>query len=456
MYCETPNIILSKTLYRIMNKFGRKCVYTDGHVIYPLRGRLPSPTAVGATLDNYKDWNVLTEDGELIPIFVAVPCGKCILCREKKSKEWTTRANCETATATYPPVFVTLTYDDAYLPKDGVCKEHLQKFIKRFRENWCRMYKTERLNLRYFACAEYGSKRGRPHYHLQLWNVPNGGEHDLLALRKINACVSRSWSEPCSEEEYHTLQEQHQCYFDGRYYKKFGRIDVSPDRGNSAAYCMKYMRKPKDVPPQWTQPTFYLSSRRNGGIGMLYLNKLIDSIREQEPAITKLPLPNGTYSLPRSFKDKLFPSLSMIIPCHIRCQLVRFEKIFRVLETKSISDEFCDLIKYMRDSLREHYGQSYDFVQQSEHLYHDDGELLRIKKGWITYDGLNSLYEKMYICFVQCFDFQPDRKRLDYYIFLKDKRQEILNKCQFPDVDILFERYKILNKINKNRLREYF
>lgn len=458
MYCEKPNIILSKTLYRVFSKLGRKCVYTDGVSIYPIIGKLPSPASVGATMDNYKNWSVLTEDGELIPMFFPVPCGKCLLCRDKKAKEWSTRATCESATATYPPVFVTLTYAPWSLPSDGLQKDHLQKFIKRFRENWCRMYGNERLDLRYFACGEYGSKYGRPHYHLLFWNVPNDTKNEGVQMRMIESCVKKSWCEPVTKDEYFAVPLKYidcRYKFEDRYYRLFGRIEVTADRGSSGAYCMKYMRKPKDVPLQWSQPTFYLSSRRSGGIGMRYLDNIIESIRTQKPAETKLLTPAGEFSLPRSFKDKIFPSLSIIIPVHVRCQLVRFDKIYRLLKTKWIDSDF-HMIEAMYDSLRQHYGRAYDYIVQSEHLYHGKDDLIQLPRGYVNFTQCEKLYNKAVVSFVQCYEWQPDTKRIEYFLFLKEKRNEILAKFRFPEIDVSYEVYKVRQRLRDCQRKEVF
>lgn len=460
MYCQKPNIILSKTLYRHY-MFGRKMIYTDGESVYQLHGKLPSPTAVGATLDNYKNWSILTEDGELIPMFVTVPCGKCILCREKKAKEWSTRATCETAAATYPPVFVTLTYSDGYLPYDGVQKDDVQRFLKRFRENWYRRY-NQRLNLRYFAAAEYGDseKTARPHYHFLLWNIPHQGESDILGLKRIYEVIARSWSEPCSEKWYRSLPRKRykflQLDYDGRHYVLFGKIDLSADRGLSAPYCMKYMRKPKDVPFKWTQPTFYLSSRRNGGIGVPYLNKQMESLRRC-PATTTLEVPYQLtvqkYSLPRVFKDKLFPSLSCLLPIHVRCSIARFEELYYQL--KDAHECEFDMLSSMRESLREHYGRCYDFINQSERLYQKES-LCKIPKGYLNYYQRMDLFRQLQILYVQLYDFQPNTNALERFIGLKDKRSELLAKLVVPDIDIDYEVHRIKNKIHKSRLRAVF
>lgn len=59
--------------------------------------------------------------------------------------------------------FITLTYDDAHLPKDGsLCYRDFQLFMKRLR-------KCIRVPVRFFMCGEYGETTNRPHYHVLLF-----------------------------------------------------------------------------------------------------------------------------------------------------------------------------------------------------------------------------------------------------------------------------------------------
>lgn len=60
--------------------------------------------------------------------------------------------------------FLTLTYDDKYLPADySVSLDHYQKFLKRLRESVGN-------KIRFFGCAEYGDEENRPHYHFLIFN----------------------------------------------------------------------------------------------------------------------------------------------------------------------------------------------------------------------------------------------------------------------------------------------
>ena len=103
-----------------------------------------------------------------------VSCGQCMPCRINRRTEWQTKLMLEWKT--FPDaVFVTLTYAPEYLPhgdffKGGnLDKEHLQKFLKRFRFNYQSAY--GRTMIRHFAVGEYGDKSQRAHYHLILFNV---------------------------------------------------------------------------------------------------------------------------------------------------------------------------------------------------------------------------------------------------------------------------------------------
>jgi hypothetical protein len=61
--------------------------------------------------------------------------------------------------------FITLTYEDDYLPKEGLVKEHFQQFMKRLR------WKYDGKRFKFYAVGEYGTDFGRPHYHSLLFGL---------------------------------------------------------------------------------------------------------------------------------------------------------------------------------------------------------------------------------------------------------------------------------------------
>jgi len=106
---------------------------------------------------------------------MVVPCGRCIGCRLDYAGMWAMRCVKE-ASLHEENTFLTLTYDEDSCPyssipdPDGVVKptlkpSHLRDFWKRLRKE----IGNERF--RYYACGEYGERRGRPHYHAIVFGI---------------------------------------------------------------------------------------------------------------------------------------------------------------------------------------------------------------------------------------------------------------------------------------------
>lgn len=114
---------------------------------------------------------------QVVSDFVEIPCGKCIGCRLKYSRDWADRCSIE-AKEYAENYFVTLTYDEEHVPlsdyfdnetgeqfhMNTLCKRDFQLFMKRLR-------KRGNDGIRFFACGEYGSTTMRPHYHAILFNL---------------------------------------------------------------------------------------------------------------------------------------------------------------------------------------------------------------------------------------------------------------------------------------------
>lgn len=128
---------------------------------------------------------------------VVLPCGRCDECVEARAGFWRTRCLHEWKSheaAGRASCMVTLTYHRPFLPRAAgapaelgdsaasLWEPHLVEFLARLRR---RLYdESKRRGLlsggrkfrgfRYFAGAEYGGKRGRPHFHVLLFGfVPD-------------------------------------------------------------------------------------------------------------------------------------------------------------------------------------------------------------------------------------------------------------------------------------------
>jgi hypothetical protein len=110
--------------------------------------------------------------------------------------------------------FVTLTYDEANVPWE-LCKDDYQKFLKRLRKEYGKP-------LRYFLAAEYGSQKGRPHYHLALFGIDEltaGGDFGISGFRD-SGLVQKCWGKGFTTVK--GLDFKSASYIAGYVTKKFG------------------------------------------------------------------------------------------------------------------------------------------------------------------------------------------------------------------------------------------
>lgn len=143
-----------------------------------------------------------------------VPCRRCLPCRLNRQSEWAGKILMEWYIARRA-LFVTLTYEDQFLPEDGLLsKEDAQKFLKRLR--WNVGEKSQ--SIRYFLAGEYGKKTLRPHYHAVIYGLDSSDANE----------VSKAWGS--------------------------GFVHSKCFEANAAKYIAKYVCKPADeeAPPQWS------------------------------------------------------------------------------------------------------------------------------------------------------------------------------------------------------------
>lgn len=151
-----------------------------------------------------------------------VPCGQCVGCRLDYSRQWAIRCMHE-AQMHEDSSFITLTYNDKYLPINGSLNyDHWTKFMKRLR------FKYADKKFRFYMGPEYGEKSHRPHYHALLFGLTFENK-ELISIRNGHRLyrspdLDSVWSCPKTGESYG--------------YASFGSVTFE-----SAAYVARYMMK---------------------------------------------------------------------------------------------------------------------------------------------------------------------------------------------------------------------
>lgn len=258
-----------------------------------------------------------------------VPCGKCYFCMQTKANEWSFRIYQEMRVSD-SAYFITATYSDENLPEaeenPTLLKSDLQKFIKRLRdtakrkgEPYNNLYENRPYkSLKYFACGEYGTKFGRPHYHLILFNYP----HNLI----------------------NNIQDVWQL----------GHTKTGSVSNASITYTTKYMIKDKTKVAQDQQPEFRLMSK-NLGINYVEKNYGFHKLNREIFVINA----NGKkQAMPRRFKDMIFNK-------HER-ELIRVEQL---AEMDQVYANTREKLEYMYQ-LEEEFNPEW-YMEQSHRFKHE-------------------------------------------------------------------------------------
>lgn len=186
--------------------------------------------------------------------YIEIPCGKCLACIEQRTKTWAIRCTLEAAQYENN-AFLTLTYNNNCLPKNGVCKTDVFKFIKRLRNRFGS-------GIRYFGCAEYGSL-GRAHYHAILFNF---WPDDAVVCKY----------DPVTETRYYKSKSLQELW-------PFGFVSLGDVSYNSCAYVARYCQKKLVQELGVLNQNFEFSfMSRRPGIGEVYFRDHFQSLMETD------------------------------------------------------------------------------------------------------------------------------------------------------------------------------
>lgn len=267
--------------------------------------------------------------------YISVGCGKCFECLQQRATEWAYRICLESSLYEHN-CMVTLTYNEDNCPKDShLSKRDLQLFMKRLRKHY------NNVKVKFFACGEYGDKKGRPHYHIILFNMYF---EDMFWFCKDKKGTDL-YRSPVLE----------------RLWNK-GFSSICEIEFNVAKYCAIYMQKP----PKDGRPKPFLLMSRRPGIGF-------GAIREEWLASDKIYY-NGRYiKIPRYFLDVLsrsFPNLVETLKNN------RMDKILKFNDSVLAEIEYNDRLKRIK-RLQKIFGSD---MKEYFELFIDFGEMVEIQE----------------------------------------------------------------------------
>lgn len=248
-----------------------------------------------------------------------VPCSNCWLCLTRRADGWAFRILQEKKRSASAH-FVTLTYSDKHVPINKhyqltLERKEIPKYIKRLRKlqnkalkimpkpnpYWDKETKKYKA-IKYYAVGEYGEEIERPHYHIIIFNA-------------IKELIPLAWNKRWK-------------YWDSEGYETeindmLGIVQIG-DKGvtaGGARYLAQYMLTGQNQNNEYREKPFSLMSK---GMGLNYITNDIRKWHLQ-PTGSPIVLPNGKIiqtrdryytmnegfkiSLPRYFRDKIFPKI---------------------------------------------------------------------------------------------------------------------------------------------------
>lgn len=213
------------------------------------------------------------------PDRLEVPCGRCQGCRLDRSRTWADRCLLELQYH-QSSVFVTLTYNDIYVPKStyygsdeetlymsySLCKRDFQLFMKRLRKAFPGQ------KIRFFAAGEYGENTARPHYHAILFGLKLD---DMVPFQRTEQGFWYCHSESLERVWSKRLVDNLQGCVTPLTYQPMGDVVVADVSWATCAYTARYCLKKLNGQDADTyrkfgvEPPFSLMSR-SPGIGAQY------------------------------------------------------------------------------------------------------------------------------------------------------------------------------------------
>lgn len=229
---------------------------------------------------------------------IPVPCGKCPPCKQRRVNSWVFRLTQEEKRSA-SAIFVTLTYGTHSVPcsKNGyrtLEPNDMRLYIKRLRK-LIRKSSTP-TSIKYYFVGEYGGGKGRPHYHMILFNC-------MDQRHAVNAWAING--------------------------QPIGGVHVGTVTTESVAYTMKYIDKSGFKIKHARDDRYPEFSRSSQNLGDNYLTDEMKAWH-RIPGNLYCSLHSGhRIALPRYYKLKIFTD------AEIKSQLPYIQKQVRLAELEN-------------------------------------------------------------------------------------------------------------------------
>ena len=390
----------------------------------------------GVSLSDYEQYTVVYSDGEIVPMYIVVPCTRCVLCRGRKVKEWQFRTVVQMNFTSLPSYLITLTFNNSNIPSRGVSVRSIQLFMKRLRISLYRYGFKDLSKLSYLACGEYGKTTKRPHFHILLHGFPQDNAifpNLAFILKFIESCWSYGF-----------------CY-------------VKPCDSGASNYVTKYLLKSSynlDIGP-YSNPPFLCSSKH---YGLSYLTSDVLEFIYSNPPLKFLSVTDNLSG--RIFKTSLSGYYSRYIyqssGSFLSYELVKLidrcvflvSKILSILEYLTFIN--FDIPKVLFKFVSFYYGDDYEFLSNEKYSQ---------KISEYSEDRLLSCYDT-FCCLLNdalnLLSFYDSSINLDSYSHIRKylhKRKSSLSVMprRFYDIESLIgEEIALKNKLLKDSYREVF
>ncbi|QXN75256.1 replication initiator protein [Microvirus mar52] len=338
--CLTPKVIVNPRFYNERHLFEYICAdgvmhrqprFRDSQYYYP--AHYESSSKINPDLvDSY--FGVNTKTSECVPMYLVVPCGKCLECAVAKQNEWKNRMILEQSCHKNKPCFfLTLTYNNENLPKDGVSRDDARDFVKRLHD-YFRHHGLPSFRIALFS--EYGSLHGRPHYHAVIFGFHT---NEQLVFKKRIPETDRFITHRVFGDYRIMKYAVNHCWRNGYTYT------VNVRDFKAFGYISKYVAKNIVCPlPSASLKKNFVIASRNCGIGGLVLDDpdFQKDFQRDYPRITVNCMGQlCDMTLPTYLRRKICPDRSTIV----KSKYIRLYKTFvsQFVRFQSILDrsEFC-------------------------------------------------------------------------------------------------------------------